>query len=80
MKDLKEREYEVSFRTVKENIIKVVASSKEEALKSAEDLVLAPDFEKLHNTKNARHFVEVDLVEKKPRFLKKSSGFVILKK
>ena len=80
MKDLKEKEYELSIKTVKENIIKVSACSKEEALKSAEDLVLAPDYEKVNNTKNTRSYVEVDLVEKKPRFCKKSNGFVFLKK
>ena len=49
-------------------------------MKSAEDLVLAPDYEKMNNTKNTRTYVVVDLVEKKPRFCKKSNGFVFLKK
>ena len=80
MKELKEKEYEISLKTVKENIVKVSAISRDEALKSAEDLVLAPDYEKMKNTKNTRTYVVVDLVEKKPRFCKKSNGFVFLKK
>ena len=59
---------------------KVFSISRDEALKSAEDLVLAPDYEKMNNTKNTRTYVVVDLIEKKPRFCKKSNGFVFLKK
>ena len=60
MKELKEKEYEISLKTVKENIVKVSAISRDEALKSAEDLVLAPDYEKMNNTKNTRTYVVVD--------------------
>ena len=48
MKELKEKEYEISLKTVKENIVKVSAISRDEALNSAEDLVLAPDYEKMN--------------------------------
>ena len=55
---MKEKEYEISIKTVKENIIKVNASSKEEALKSAEEIAMAPNYEKVNNTKNtkSKHF------------------------
>ena len=77
---MKEKEYEISIKTVKENIIKVNASSKEEALKSAEEIAMAPDYEKANNTKNTKSYIVGEVLENKPRFLKKSNRFVFLRK
>ena len=77
---MKEKQYEISIKTVKENIIMVNASSKEEALKSAEDIAMAPDYEKIHNTKNTKSYIVGEVLENKPRFLNKSNRFVFLKK
>ena len=76
---MKEKEYEISIKTVKENIIKVNASSKEEALKSAEEIAMAPNYEKANNTKNTKSYIVGEVLENKPRFLNKSSRFVFLK-
>lgn len=77
---MKEKQYEISIKTIKENIIMVTASSKEEALKSAEDIVMAPDYEKANNTKNTKSYIVGEIVEDKPRFLNKNNRFVFLKK
>lgn len=76
---MKEKEYEISIKTIKENIIKVNASSKEEALKSAEEIAMAPNYEKANNTKNTKSYIVGEVLENKPRFLNKSSRFVFLK-
>ena len=76
---MKEKEYEISIKTIKENIIKVNASSKEEALKSAEEIAMAPNYEKANNTKNTKSYIVGEVLENKPRFLKKSNRFVFLK-
>lgn len=77
---MKEKEYEISIKTIKENIITVNASSKEEALKSAEEIAMAPDYEKANNTKNTKSYIVGEVLENKPRFLKKSNRFVFLRK
>ena len=77
---MKEKEYEISIKTIKENIITVNASSKEEALKSAEEIAMAPDYEKTNNTKNTKSYIVGEVLENKPRFLKKSNRFVFLRK
>ena len=76
---MKEKEYEISINTIKENIIKVNASSKEEALKSAEEIAMAPNYEKANNTKNTKSYIVGEVLENKPRFLNKSNRFVFLK-
>ena len=76
---MKEKEYEISIKIIKENIIKVNASSKEEALKSAEEIAMAPNYEKANNTKNTKSYIVCEVLENKPRFLNKSSRFVFLK-
>lgn len=76
---MKEKEYEISIKTIKENIIMVNASSKEEALKSAEEIAMAPNYEKVNNTKNTKSYIEGEVLNNKPRFLKKSTRFVFLK-
>lgn len=77
---MKEKQYEISIKTVKENIVTVSASSKEEALKSAEDIAMAPDYEKTNNTKITRNYIVGEVLENRPRFLQKSNRFVFLKK
>lgn len=77
---MKEKQYEISIKTIKENIIMVTASNKEEALKSAEDIVMSPDYEKTNNTKITKSYIVGELVEDKPRFLVKNNRFVFLKK
>ena len=76
---MKEKEYEISIKVVKENIVKVNASSQEEALKSAEEIAMAPNYEKVNNTKNTKYYIEGEVLNNKPRFLKKSNKFVFLK-
>ena len=56
---MKEKEYEISIKVVKENIIKVSASSQEEALKSAEEIAMAPNYEKVNNTKKSKDSYEL---------------------
>ena len=77
---MKEKQYEISIKTVKENIIMVNASSKEEALKSAEEIAMTSDYEKVNNTKNTKSYIVGEVLENKPRFLNKSNRFVFLKK
>ena len=76
---MKEREYEISIKVVKENIVKVNASSQEEALRGAEEIAMAPNYEKTNNTKNTKSYIVGEVLENKPRFLKKSNKFVFLK-
>lgn len=76
---MKEKEYEVSLKIIKEIKINVQSSSYNEALKSVEDVVLKSDYEKLFTKDETRNYVKVNLVKKKPLFCKKR-GFVFLKK
>ena len=69
---MKEKQYEISIKTIKENILMVTASSKEEALKSAEEIAMAPDYEKANNTKNTKSYIVGEVLENKPRFLNNS--------
>lgn len=76
---MKEKEYEVSLRIVKEITINTNATSSNEALKSVEDIVLKGDYEKLFTKENTKNYVFVKKVNKKPLFCKRR-GFVFLKK
>lgn len=76
---MKEKEYEVSLRIVKEITINTNATSSNEALKSVEDIVLKGDYEKLFTKDNTKNYVFVKKVNKKPLFCKRR-GFVFLKK
>lgn len=76
---MKEKEYEVSLRIVKEITISTNATSSNEALKSVEDIVLKGDYEKLFTKENTKNYVFVKKVNKKPLFCKRR-GFVFLKK
>lgn len=76
---MKEKEYEVSLRIVKEITINTNATSSNDALKSVEDIVLKGDYEKLFTKENTKNYVFVKKVNKKPLFCKRR-GFVFLKK
>lgn len=76
---MKEKEYEVSLRIVKEITINTNATSSNEALKSVEDIVLKGDYEKLFTKENTKNYVFVKKVNKKTLFCKRR-GFVFLKK
>lgn len=76
---MKEKEYEVSLRIVKEITISTNTTSSNEALKSVEDIVLKGDYEKLFTKENTKNYVFVKKVNKKPLFCKRR-GFVFLKK
>lgn len=76
---MKEKEYEVSLRIVKEITINTNATSSNDALKSVEDIVLKGDYEKLFTKDNTKNYVFVKKVNKKPLFCKRR-GFVFLKK
>lgn len=76
---MKEKNYEVSLKIVKEIKISVQSTSNDEALKSIEDVVLKGDYEKLFTKEETRNYVRVNKVNKRPLFCKKR-GFVFLKK
>lgn len=76
---MKEKEYEVSLRIVKEITINTNATSSNDSLKSVEDIVLKGDYEKLFTKDNTKNYVFVKKVNKKPLFCKRR-GFVFLKK
>ena len=77
---MKEKEYEVSIKIVKEIKMNVNSTSSNESLKSVEDLVLKGDYEKLFTKDQTSNYVVVEKVKKKPRFCSKWRGFVLLKK
>lgn len=76
---MKEKNYEISLKIVKEVKISVQSTSNNEALKSIEDVVLKGDYEKLFTKEDTRNYVQVNKVNKKPLFCKKR-GFVLLRK
>lgn len=73
---MKEKEYDVSFKSIEEFIIQVSASNKEEALLKAEDLLLASDYKKLKTGVKNRHYNLCEIRNKKPHFSNKDRGFV----
>ena len=77
---MKEKEYEVSIKIIKEIKMNVNSTSSNESLKSVEDLVLKGDYEKLFTKDQTSNYVVVEKVKKKPRFCSKWRGFVLLKK
>ena len=77
---MKEKEYEVSIKIIKEIKMNVNSTSSNESLKSVEDLVLKGDYEKLFTKDQTSNYVVVEKVKKKPRFWSKWRGFVLLKK
>ena len=77
---MKEKEYEVSIKIIKEIKMNVNSTSSNESLKSVEDLVLKGDYEKLFTKDQTSNYVVVEKVKKKPRFCSKWRGFVYLKK
>lgn len=76
---MKEKEFEVSLKVVKEIKMSIQSTSYDEALKSIEDVVLKSDYEKLFTKEQTRNYVQVNKVSKRPLFCKKR-GFVFLKK
>ncbi len=76
---MKEKEFEVSLKIIKEIKINVQSNSYKEALKSVEDIVLKSDYEKLFTKEDTRNYVKVNLVKKKPLFCNRR-WFVFLKK
>lgn len=76
---MKEKNYEVSLKIVKEIKISVQSTSNDDALKSIEDIVLKGDYEKLFTKEETRNYVQANKVNKRPLFCKKR-GFVFLKK
>ncbi len=76
---MKEKNYEISLKIVKEVKISVQSTSNNEALKSIEDVVLKGDYEKLFTKEDTRNYVQVNKVNKKTLFCKKR-GFVLLRK
>ena len=76
---MKEKEFEVSLKVVKEIKMSIQSTSYDEALKSIEDVVLKGDYEKLFTKEHTRNYVQVNKVSKRPLFCKKR-GFVFLKK
>lgn len=77
---MKEKEYEVSIKIVKEIKMMVNSASSNESLKSVEDIVLKGDYEKLFTKEQTSNYVVVEKVKKKPLFCSKRRGFVFLKK
>ena len=77
---MKEKEYEVSIKIIKEIKMNVNSTSSNESLKSVEDLVLKGDYEKLFTKDQTSNYVFVEKVKKKPQFCSKWRGFVLLKK
>ena len=77
---MKEKEYEVSIKIIKEIKMNVNSTSSNESLKSVEDLVLKGDYEKLFTKDQTSNYVVVEKVKKKTQFCSKWRGFVLLKK
>ena len=61
---MKEKEYEVSIKIVKEIKMMVNSTSSNESLKSVEDIVLKGDYEKLFTKEQTSNYVVVEKVKK----------------
>ena len=60
---MKEKEFEVSLKVVKEIKMSIQSISYDEALKSIEDVVLKGDYEKLFTKEQTRNYVQVNKVK-----------------
>lgn len=72
------KKYNVKVRTVRENIITVLASGEKEAISKVEELVNYSNMKNIDINGITKHYVKVD-IDKKSLFSKIKGWFVFLK-